>query len=113
MSTRDLDAVSAAQRSERMSASRTAEFVRRLTAPEPAVLAQLHHPDDITTRILGATLEQAELVGMRRITAANITGEAKNNPRAHPNNNFSTRSGCGYVSPMYPCDCMNENEFGS
>ena len=55
-----------------MSTSRTAEFVRRLIAPEPAVLAQLHHPDDITTRILGATLEQAELVGMRRITMEDV-----------------------------------------
>ena len=55
-----------------MSTSRTAEFVRRLTAPEPAVLAQLHRPDDITTRILGATLEQAELVGMRRITMEDV-----------------------------------------
>jgi AcrR family transcriptional regulator len=36
------------------------------------VLAQLHHPDDITTRILGATLEQAELVGMRRITMEDV-----------------------------------------
>lgn len=55
-----------------MTTSRTAEFVRRLTAPEPAVLAQLHLPDDITTRILGATLEQAELVGMRRITMEDV-----------------------------------------
>jgi AcrR family transcriptional regulator len=46
--------------------------VRRLAAPEPAVLAQLHDPDDITTRILGATLEQAELVGMRRITMEDV-----------------------------------------
>jgi AcrR family transcriptional regulator len=52
--------------------SRTAEFVRRLTEPEPAVLAQLHRPDDITTRILSATLEQAELVGMRRITMEDV-----------------------------------------
>jgi AcrR family transcriptional regulator len=52
--------------------SRTAEFVRRLTAPEPAVLAQLHQPDDITTRILGASLEQAELVGIRRITMEDV-----------------------------------------
>ena len=55
-----------------MATSRTAEFVRRLTAPEPAVLAQLRHPDDITTRILGATVEQAELVGMRRITMEDV-----------------------------------------
>lgn len=55
-----------------MSTSRSAEFVRRLTAPEPAVLAQLHSPDDITTRILGATLEQAELVGLRRVTMEDV-----------------------------------------
>jgi len=52
--------------------SRTAEFVRRLTAPEPAVLAQLERPDEITSRILDATLEQAELVGMRRITMEDV-----------------------------------------
>jgi AcrR family transcriptional regulator len=52
--------------------SRTADFVRRLTAPEPAVLAQLHRPDKITSRILGATVEQAELVGMRRITMEDV-----------------------------------------
>jgi AcrR family transcriptional regulator len=55
-----------------VNASRTAEFVRRLTSPGPAVLAQLHRPDDITTRILDATLEQAELVGMRRITMEDV-----------------------------------------
>ncbi|MGE2815229.1 TetR/AcrR family transcriptional regulator [Mycobacterium heidelbergense] len=55
-----------------MTTSRTAEFVRRLTAPEPAVLAQLHRPDDITARILGAALEQAGLVGMRRITMEDV-----------------------------------------
>src|SRR5262249_56799569 len=59
-------------RSNHVTTSRTAEFVRRLTAPEPALLAQLHRPDDITTRILGATLEQAELVGMRRITMEDV-----------------------------------------
>jgi AcrR family transcriptional regulator len=55
-----------------VSTSRTAEFVRRLAAPEPAVLAQLHDPDAITTRILGATLEQAELVGLRRVTMDDV-----------------------------------------
>ncbi|OMC52884.1 TetR family transcriptional regulator [Mycobacterium sp. IS-2888] len=55
-----------------MTTSRTAEFVRRLAAPEPAVLAQLHRPDEMTTRILAATLEQAELVGMRRITMEDV-----------------------------------------
>lgn len=55
-----------------MTRSRTADFVRRLTAPEPSVLAHVHRPDDITSRILGATLEQAELVGMRRITMEDV-----------------------------------------
>jgi AcrR family transcriptional regulator len=55
-----------------VSTSRTAEFVRRLAAPEPAVLAQLHDPDAITARILGATLEQAELVGLRRVTMDDV-----------------------------------------
>lgn len=55
-----------------MSATRTAEFVRRLTAPDPVVLAQLQNPDEITTRILEATLEQAELVGIRRTTMEDV-----------------------------------------
>src|SRR6202011_1472443 len=59
-------------RSNHVKTSRTADFVRRLTAPEPSVLAQLHQPDDITSRILDATVEQAELVGMRRITMEDV-----------------------------------------
>jgi AcrR family transcriptional regulator len=55
-----------------VTSTRTAEFVRRLTAPDPAVLAQLHHPDEITTRILRATLEQAELIGIRRTTMEDV-----------------------------------------
>ena len=47
-----------------MTSSRTAEFVRRLAEPDPGVLAQVENPDEITTRILAAALEQAELVGM-------------------------------------------------
>ncbi|GAB7142599.1 TetR/AcrR family transcriptional regulator [Mycobacterium riyadhense] len=55
-----------------MTATRTAAFVRRLTTPDPAVLAQLQNPDEITTRILDAALEQAELVGIRRTTMEDI-----------------------------------------
>lgn len=55
-----------------MTSSRTAEFVRRLADPDPAVLAQVDNPDEITTRILRATLEQAELVGMRRTTMEDV-----------------------------------------
>lgn len=55
-----------------MTATRTAEFVRRLTAPDPAVLAQLQNPDEVTTRILAATLEQAELLGIRRTTMEDV-----------------------------------------
>jgi AcrR family transcriptional regulator len=55
-----------------VTSTRTAEFVRRLTAPDPAVLAQLQHPDEITTRILRATLEQAELIGIRRTTMEDV-----------------------------------------
>jgi AcrR family transcriptional regulator len=46
--------------------------VRRLTAPNPAVVAQLQNPDKITTRILAATLEQAELIGIRRTTMEDV-----------------------------------------
>lgn len=55
-----------------MTASPTADFVRRLAAPDPAVLAQIRHPDEITTRILSATLAQAELVGIRRTTMDDV-----------------------------------------
>ena len=52
--------------------SRTAEFVRRLAEPDPAVAAQVDNPDEITTRILRAAFEQAELVGMRRSTMEDV-----------------------------------------
>lgn len=55
-----------------MTSTRTAEFVRRLAEPDPAVLAQVDHPDEITTRILRATLEQAELIGIRRTTMEDV-----------------------------------------
>jgi len=55
-----------------MTSTRTAEFVRRLTEPDPVVLAQIDNPDEITTRILAATLEQAELVGIRRTTMEDV-----------------------------------------
>jgi AcrR family transcriptional regulator len=55
-----------------VTSTRTAEFVRRLTEPDPAVLAQVDNPDQITIRILAATLEQAELVGIRRTTMEDV-----------------------------------------
>lgn len=55
-----------------MTSSRTAEFVRRIAEPDPAVVAQVDNPDEITTRILRAALEQAELVGMRRSTMEDV-----------------------------------------
>src|ERR1700722_10183542 len=55
-----------------VTSTRTAEFVRRLAPPAPAVLPQVHAPDTITTRILAATLEQAELVGIRRTTMEDV-----------------------------------------
>jgi AcrR family transcriptional regulator len=55
-----------------VTSTRAAEFVRRLATPDPAVLAQIHDPDEITTRILAATLEQAELVGVRRTTMEDV-----------------------------------------
>ena len=54
-----------------MTTSRTADFVRRLTAPQPAVLAQLHHPDDITTRIPGGAYNvDVRIAGMVRLDVA-------------------------------------------
>jgi AcrR family transcriptional regulator len=55
-----------------VTSTRTAEFVRRLAEPDPAVLAQVDNPDQITIRILAATLEQAELVGVRRTTMEDV-----------------------------------------
>ena len=55
-----------------MTSTRAAEFVRRIAEPDPAVVAQLDNPDEITTRILAAALEQAELVGMRRSTMEDV-----------------------------------------
>ncbi|BCO57071.1 helix-turn-helix domain-containing protein [Mycobacterium intracellulare] len=55
-----------------MTSTRTAEFVRRLTEPDPVVLAQVDNPDEITARILAAIAEQAELVGMRRTTMEDV-----------------------------------------
>ena len=55
-----------------MTSTRTAEFVRRIAEPDPAVVAQLDNPDEITTRILRAALEQAELIGMRRTTMDDV-----------------------------------------
>ncbi len=55
-----------------MTSSPTAEFVRRLAEPDPAVVALVDNPDEITMRILRAALEQAELVGMRRSTMEDV-----------------------------------------
>lgn len=55
-----------------MASNRTEEFVRRLAEPDPALLAQVLEPDELTTRIMQATLEQAELVGIRRTTMEDV-----------------------------------------
>jgi AcrR family transcriptional regulator len=55
-----------------VTSTRTEEFVRRIAQPDPALLAQLDHPDEIATRILRATLEQAELIGIRRTTMEDV-----------------------------------------
>jgi len=55
-----------------VTSSRTEDFVRRLSEPDPAVVALVENPDEITTRILRAGLEQAELVGMRRSTMEDV-----------------------------------------
>ena len=55
-----------------MTSSRTEDFVRRLSDPDPAVAALVDNPDEITTRILRAGLEQAELIGMRRSTMEDV-----------------------------------------
>lgn len=55
-----------------MISSRTEDFVRRLSDPDPAVAALVEDPDEITTRILRAALEQAELLGMRRSTMEDV-----------------------------------------
>jgi AcrR family transcriptional regulator len=50
----------------------TTEFVRRIATPNPAVIAQLADPDEITTRILRGALAQFELIGVRRTTMEDI-----------------------------------------
>ncbi|MUL76041.1 TetR/AcrR family transcriptional regulator [Mycolicibacterium sp. CBMA 226] len=55
-----------------MTSSPTEDFVRRLSDPDPAVAALVENPDEITTRILRAGLEQAELLGMRRSTMEDV-----------------------------------------
>lgn len=55
-----------------MASTRTADFVRRLAEPDPAMLARVREPDPISIRILSATLEQAELVGIRRTTMEDV-----------------------------------------
>jgi AcrR family transcriptional regulator len=55
-----------------VTSTRAAEFIRRIAEPDPAVVAQLDNPDQITTRILAAALEQAELVGVRRSTMEDV-----------------------------------------
>jgi AcrR family transcriptional regulator len=50
----------------------TAEFLRRLAEPDPAVLEQVLNPDDMATRILRGALEQFELLGVRRITMEDV-----------------------------------------
>jgi AcrR family transcriptional regulator len=55
-----------------VTSTRAAEFIRRIAEPDPAVVAQLDNPDQITRRILAAALEQAELVGMRRSTMEDV-----------------------------------------
>jgi AcrR family transcriptional regulator len=50
----------------------TAEFLRRVTEPDPTVLDQVLNPDEMTTRILRGALEQFELLGVRRITMEDV-----------------------------------------
>ena len=52
--------------------TRTAEFLRRVTAPDATVVSQLTDPDDITRQILRTAQEQFELVGIRRTTMEDI-----------------------------------------
>jgi len=52
--------------------TRTSEFVRKVTAPDPAVLAQINGADKITDRILRTAQEQFELVGIRRTSIEDI-----------------------------------------
>jgi AcrR family transcriptional regulator len=52
--------------------TRTAEFIRKVTAPDPTVLAQISGADEITGRILRTAQEQFELVGIRRTSMEDI-----------------------------------------
>ena len=52
--------------------TRTAEFMRRMTAPDSTALSQLGQADHITGQILRTAQEQFELVGIRRTTMEDI-----------------------------------------
>jgi AcrR family transcriptional regulator len=52
--------------------TRTADFMRRVSAPDPAVLALIGKADEITSRILRTAQEQFELVGIRRTTMEDV-----------------------------------------
>jgi AcrR family transcriptional regulator len=52
--------------------TRTAEFIRRVTAPDSTVVSQLGEADHITGQILRTAQEQFELVGIRRTTMEDI-----------------------------------------
>lgn len=56
--------------------TRTAEFVRRVAAPDQGLLELLSAPDEITTRILRAALEQFEAAGIRRSTVDDVSRRA-------------------------------------
>jgi AcrR family transcriptional regulator len=56
--------------------TRTAEFIRRVAALDPAELARGGEDDEITSRILRTAQEQFELVGIRRTTMEDIARQS-------------------------------------
>jgi AcrR family transcriptional regulator len=56
--------------------TRTAEFMRRVAALDPAKLAQIGEDDEVTSRILRTAQEQFELVGIRRTTMEDIARQS-------------------------------------
>lgn len=52
--------------------ARSSEFLQWVASPDPAVLAQVLEPDEITTRILRGAFEQFVLTGVRRTTMEDV-----------------------------------------
>jgi AcrR family transcriptional regulator len=68
----DVTLFSSERKEEHVTTSRTAEFVARLREPGADAAPEADDADEVTTRILAATRDLAEDVGLRRITMDDV-----------------------------------------